>query len=149
MNENGSHNVKLLTESHLDAAERYSQIKFKYRSEILDIMGQAEIGAMIKEFEELIFLGKFITNAHSILKRSGNETGETIKLASEYQKSIAKSIELLKLLIGSASDKSKKKFEESFFTTTHNSLHNILDLMYELSWIKNYSLDTHHTARIP
>jgi len=147
MSEIEKKNTKMDIEAYLDAVEEYVQKKFMYRSALSDIIRQSTNNGMEKEFEDLIFLGKFISSAHSILKRAGSDSSDTIKLAAEFQKSLERSVELLKRLIQGAPDNIRKKIESDFLAPSHHNLHKILDLMYELSRIKNYSLDRKNSSK--
>jgi len=134
-------------EAYLDAVEEYAQKKFMYRSALNDIIRQSQNNGMEKEFENLIFLGKFISSAHSILKRAGGDSSDTIKLAAEFQKSLERSVELLKRIIEGAPDNIQRNFESDFLAPSHHNLHKILELMNELSRIKNYSLDIKNSSK--
>ena len=141
MTEIENKNTSLEMEAYLDAIEQYAQKKFLYRSEIGVLIRLSQQMGLWNEFEELIFLSKFISNAHSILRRAGSESSETIKLAAEYQKSIEKSSDLLKGLLKAVPEDVQNNFENKFLSVSHSGLANLLALLYELSWIKNYSLD--------
>ena len=130
------------TRVYLDKIEKFVSRKFKYYSEIALLMELSRDGVKKALFDELTFLSKFVSNAHSILQRVGSGSAEVLKLSDEFQKNLKKSIDLFRKIINDTADLTKEDFENRFLSISHDNLPNLLSLLYELSWIKNYALDT-------
>ena len=99
---------------------------------------------MQREWDELLFFAKFLTNAHAVLNRIGADSGDSTNLAIEFQRTVAKSLTLLTTLLGESSEEVKAHFSKQFRVLTHESLANTLSFLKELSWIKNYFLDRNY-----
>ena len=130
------------TRVYLDKIDKFVSRKFKYYSEIALLMELSRDGVKKTLFDELTFLSKFVSNAHSILQRVGSGSTEVLKLSDEFHKNLKKSIELFRKIINDTADLTKEDFENRFLSISHDNLPNLLSLLYELSWIKNYALDT-------
>ena len=130
------------TRVYLDKIDKFVSRKFKYYSEIALLMELSRDGVKKTLFDELTFLSKFVSNAHSILQRVGSGSAEVLKLSDEFQKNLKKSIDLFRKIINDTADLTKEDFENRFLSISHDNLPNLLSLLYELSWIKNYALDT-------
>jgi hypothetical protein len=96
--------------------------------------------------EQIAFLAKFLSNTHAILKRSNSDTEGYDKLSSEFQVNLEKAVGELKSLIGEAPAAFKKSFSSRFLMLTGESFENLLSLLYDLSWIKNWYIDRKSVA---
>ena len=127
--------------AYLDEVEKFASRKFKYYSEIALLIEISRDSAKRASFDELTFLSKFVTKAHSILQRVGNDSTDALKLSNEFQKNLKNSITLFRKIINDTTDVTKEAFENRFLSVSHDNLQNLLSLLYEVSWIKNYELD--------
>jgi hypothetical protein len=130
------------TRTYLDKVEKFASRKFKYYSDIALLMELSNDEAKKASFDELTFLSKFVSNAHSILQRASGGSTEALKLSDEFQKNLKKSIELFRKIINDTAVLTKEDFKNRFLSISRDNLPNLLSLLYELSWIKNYALDT-------
>jgi hypothetical protein len=129
------------TQAYLDEVERFSKRKFLFRHEISVLIDVATLHSKQQLFDEITFMAKFITNASNILKREGAGKEETSKLEYEFKHAIEKSSSLVQELVGNIADE-KNLFAARFFSLTQEGMSNFMKLLNELSWLKNYSLDT-------
>jgi hypothetical protein len=91
--------------------------------------------------EQIAFLAKFLSNTHAILKRSNSDTEGYGKLSSEFRVNLEKAVGELKSLIEEAPTALKESFSSKFLVLTGESFENLLSLLYDLSWIKNWYID--------
>jgi hypothetical protein len=91
--------------------------------------------------EQIAFLAKFLSNTHAILKRGNSDTEGYDKLSSEFRVNLEKAVGELKSLIEEAPAAFKKSFSSRFLMLTGESFENLLSLLYDLSWIKNWYID--------
>jgi hypothetical protein len=91
--------------------------------------------------EQIAFLAKFLSNTHAILKRSNSDTEGYDKLSSEFRVNLEKAVAELKSLIEEAPAALKESFSSKFLMLTGESFENLLSLLYDLSWIKNWYID--------
>ncbi len=93
------------------------------------------------EFEELIFQAKFLVRTQEVMKRIGPGADGFEKLSTEFQSSVQKSVDALKILIDRAPEEISRKFTNNFFTRETESFDRLMKLMFDLSWIKNWQVD--------
>jgi hypothetical protein len=130
-------------EDYLSAVERYAGKRFRYRTEIALLIDLAEKTEKSSLFEQIIFTAKFITRAFDILRRSGFESEESKHLSTELQKNLESVVAMIRSLCSADPTIADALFGERMFSLTHDSLNLLKDLLSELTWIKNYSLDGH------
>ncbi|HUN65824.1 MAG TPA: hypothetical protein VMW43_06950 [Bacteroidota bacterium] len=130
-------------EEYLGAVERYSGRRFHFRTEIALLMELAAQTERSEEFEKIIFTAKFITRAFDILRRSGSGSEESKHLSAELQANLVSVTGLIRSLCSTDPTIADALFGERMFSLTHESLDLLKDLLSELTWIKNYSLDGH------
>lgn len=128
-------------EAFVKAVEVFANRTFHFHYELAVLLQIATDSSMKQAFEDLTFFAKFVVNASHILKRAGVGAEETAKLSIEYQHNLEKTSNLLRTMLENAPKEFSRSFEERFLILTHPSLQNLHDLLYELSWIKNYNLD--------
>lgn len=129
------------TESYLSNVERFAKRTFRFRMEIGIIVELAATPSLRRALDDLLFIAKFVTNAFNVLKRVGSSTEDTVKLSAEFKDGMEKGSALLKTMVKEAPDDVKKIFLTKFLSHSHENLNDLLALFYELSWLKNYSLD--------
>jgi hypothetical protein len=93
------------------------------------------------QLEQIAFLAKFLSNTHAILKRSNSDTEGYDKLSGEFQVNLEKAVGELNGLIEQAPAAVKESFSSKFLMLTGESFENLLSLLYDLSWIKNWYID--------
>jgi hypothetical protein len=96
--------------------------------------------------EQIAFLAKFLSSTHAILKRSKSDAEGYDKLSSEFQVNLEKALGELKSLIEEAPAALKESFSSKFLVLTGESFENLLSLLYDLSWIKNWYIDRKSVA---
>ena len=91
--------------------------------------------------EELSFLAKFVRRAYQIMERIGRDAEGYGRLESEFRENLGKAGELIRTLAARGSSEESKSFEKEYFALTHEALTNLLALMYDLEWYKNWQID--------
>lgn len=134
-------NIRKETETYLDTVEEYTHRKFRFRDEVGVLVDLAATRTMERLFDDILFLAKFVSNANAILKRTGTGSEDTVKLSAEFKENLEKASSLLRTLVKEAPEEIKQHFLSSFFSLSRDGMNNLLALLYELTWIKNYKLD--------
>ncbi len=130
------------TEDYLTAVEHRQGKKFRHRADVGMIIDAADASAAFGEFERIVFLAKFITNAFSILRRSGVSSEETTNLARELETSLREIAERFRgLLAGGVDASAASRFDHQFLTLSKASMESLQELLSELTWVKNLMLD--------
>ena len=134
------------TAAVIENVEQFAKRRFRYREEIGIILDAAGGRALEARFEELAFVGKFIKNARSILTSDNPNNPATDRLADELSVNLEKSIRIIALLIENNTPEEKNLIARRFLNLNKENFENLLALMEELSWFKNYSLDKQKPA---
>ena len=121
--------------------EVFGKRKLNYPVEIGEILQIAFQTGLTNEFEELIFQAKFLTRTQDVMRKIGNEAEGFEKLSAEFQTGINRSMELLKILVGSSSVDIIRKYSDTFFAMETEGFLRLMNLYSDLSWIKNWQID--------
>ena len=133
--------IRAETEAFVKEIEVSSGRRFQFREELTLLKELAEAHMMQQAFDDLTFQAKFVTNAAGILQRAGSNTDETRKLSGEMEEGMKRIATLLGGLLENAPDEVRSNFSSRFLSMTQESLQELLSLLRELRWIKNYALD--------
>lgn len=104
-----------------------------------------------KILDDVSFTAKYLNGLGRILQKgipppppADGDKAKTIepdamqKIRNEYKQNLKKLSEQLKDLTGKLERKEKDKFYSRFLTPTHESIVNLTNLIYDLSWLKIY-----------
>jgi hypothetical protein len=126
----------------LDRVEQFAGRNFQYRHEIEYLFQRSDQSGETNILDELLFTAKFVSNAHSVLQRLGPGSNGTENLAQEYSKNLKRSVDLLRMLLPQNPDVVSEKIRRELLGQSGEELEQLLNFLYEVSWIKNYLLDT-------
>lgn len=126
----------------LDRIERTTGHKLRYRFEIATLIELAARNRQQSIFEDIIFFAKFLRNSYTVMQRIGTADEGYPKLSAEFRDGLEKFSTLIKTLVKEGPDEIKNSFITTFFTMSQESMNHLLQLASDLSWVKNYSIDT-------
>jgi len=106
---------------------------------LIDLSQRAQRGDLLAD---LSFHAKFVANSSRTLTRIGPDAESAQALSAEMQKELETVKNLAGQLLAHGSDEQRKVFEETYFRLTPEALQNCLALCYDLSWYKNWLLET-------
>lgn len=106
---------------------------------LIELSQHAQRGDLLAD---LSFHAKFVANSSRTLKRIGPDAEGAQSLSAEMQKALDTVKDLAGQLLAHGSGEQRKAFEETYFSLTPGALQNCLALCYDLSWYKNWLLDT-------
>lgn len=130
------------TTALIEKIETLSGKQLAYKKELgllVELVGQHQ---QIAVLDQLSFLGKFVHNAFRILKRIDNDDKDNQRLAKEFQENIEKTKTLMKDIISYAPSDVQRDFHQKFLDLTPVALEHLLLFCKDLSWYKNYQIDT-------
>lgn len=130
------------TNNLLDNVERLARRKLQYRRYISQLIELATVQHHQRLFEDAIFLAKFLWNSTNLMHRIGLTDQAYPKLSAEFRDALEKFSTLIKTLVKEGPDDTKKLFSSTFFSMTQESADHLIQLAADLSWLKNYSIDT-------
>jgi hypothetical protein len=94
--------------------------------------------------EDLSFLAKFLSRTHGIMQRIGVKGEGYDALAREFQDSLQRASGLIRQLLEVAPAEVRQKMAATYLGLSHECLGNLLALLYDLSWYKNWLIDHQH-----
>lgn len=121
--------------------EAYRGGKLNYPVEVGELLGIVIQTRTENDFEELIFQAKFLVKAQDVMKRIGPSAEGYDKLSTEFQSGIKNAVNRLKVIIDKATDESKQKYFNTYFSMETDSYNRLLKLFSDLSWMKNWQVD--------
>ena len=130
------------TTAILDNLDALSQRRLHRREDIgvlLDLGAHAELADIL---QDLAFLAKFLTRTFGIMQRIGREGNGYDRLESEFALNLDVVRGHVRTLLGSAPDDIRDRFAASYLAMTPNGLSNLIALLGDLTWYKNWLLDS-------
>ena len=96
--------------------------------------------------KELSFLAKFLSRTYGIMKRIGTGGNGYGTLLTEFNENLRKASALAQELLAAAPPDVRMRFQSTYFSLTPDAMENLLALLYDLSWYKNWLLDQGRTS---
>lgn len=134
-------NIRRDIAEFVSGLELLSKRKMNYPLEVGEILQIAIQTGLTREFEELIFLAKFLVRTQDVMKQIGPQAEGFEKLSMEFNSSIQKSMDLLKIIAGRAPADVLVEYSETFFAMNTESFGRLMMLYSDLSWVKNWQID--------
>lgn len=123
----------------LDKIEIHSNKKFNFRKYIYLIIVTSKTQNLKNDFDNLIFLGKFLFNATRILNQKSLDIENYNNLIKEYENSLISFKKSLKNIINCIKLPDRTEFQHLF--TDNTNLEDLFLLIEDLKNIKNYEID--------
>lgn len=123
----------------IDQIETHSNKKLNFRQLIILLIETSKNYNLESDFENLVFIGKFLFNVKRILTRNALAEENYTNLLVEFQNNFSTFISTLKKFSDHFSSNDKIEFENLFL---NNSKHEKLNLLIDdFNEIKNYEID--------
>ncbi len=123
----------------IDQIEIHSNKKLNYRKTIFLLIESSKNNNLSSDFENLIFLAKFIFNVKRILSNKTLAEENYKNLIIEFQKNFNNFISILKNISSNFENQDRIEFEKQFLDNTNSeALYLLID---DLCEIKNYEID--------
>lgn len=135
-------NLSKETEIILQKLDTLSKNKIGDRASVGVLIELAATQNVHQTLDDLSFQAKFSYRAYGIMKRIGKEGDGYNKLSKEFNESVEKSKNLIRELLLSATDDERKEFDSRFLALSPAAFQNLLALLYDLSWYKNFLIDS-------
>jgi len=95
--------------------------------------------------DDLAFHAKFIVKTFELMKRIGKEGEGYDKLYKEFSASLEKSRQMILQILESAPNDVKALFTSQYLSLSTISMEQLMQLIHDLSWYKNYLIDVRNT----
>ncbi len=126
----------------LQRLESLASKNLSYRNEVGILIELAHQNNKLQTLDDLSFYAKFAHKTFGIMKRIGKDADGYDKLSKEFGDCAGKSKNLVNELLALASDETKKEFDAQFLSMSPTAFQNLLALFYDLSWYKNFLIDS-------
>lgn len=133
--------VQLTTAQFIEQLQSYANRSNLFPREVEQLINATNQRGLEQIFLDAIFHAKFATKTREVMNRIGRDGEGFDKLSAEFQKSIEKVTTLLKTIVKESPEDVKKHFVNDFFAMDQKSFSNLLKLLEDLSWVKNWEVD--------
>ncbi len=132
------------TASFLARLRSFSGNRLKREQDLGILLEMGGVTERAPFLDELSFLAKFLSRTHAIMERIGSNGEGYGGLAREFQDSLQRASGLIQHLLEAAPDDIRQHFSTTYLALTQECLGNLLALLYDLSWYKNWLIDHQH-----
>jgi len=129
------------SESLLAILERHAGKPFARRDDMKIILDAAVAWNRAEDLDRLSFLAKFLVRTHGIMKRIGRDGQGYDRLAAEFGENMESARALLLDFVRHAPEPARRVMETRYLAMTPAALEEVLVLMQDLSWFKNWRID--------
>jgi hypothetical protein len=123
----------------LDAASRG---QLKRRDDLGSLLDLGALPELTPALDDLAFRAKFLTRTFGIMQRIGREGTGYDRLESEFAATMDVVRGHVRTLLGGASDGVRDRFTASYLAMTPSGLSNLMALLGDLTWYKNWLIDS-------
>jgi hypothetical protein len=121
--------------------QNYSNSKLFFPAELELLVRESIVRKLGQPLMDAAFHAKFVVKTQEVMKRIGPNADGFDKLAAEFQASLEKATALVKTIVKEADEEAKKKFVQTFFPMDSESFANLMKLLSDLAWMKNWEND--------
>ena len=133
------------TASLVASIKEFSHGKLQRADDLSLLIQLSRLHNLDQVLDDLSFLAKFLTNSTAAMNRIGKEGEGYVELSREFTENLEKALTFVRLLVKEAPDDVKHRFTSSYFGMTPDALSALLQLLHDVSWLKNWNID-HRSA---
>ncbi len=123
------------------ALDAFARNGLRRREDLGTLLEVAARTDRVRLLDELSFDAKFASRSMEIMRRIGKDATGYDGLEREVSAALARVGERLRALMQDAPDEERRRFTSRYFAMTGDSLGQLLDLLHDLSWYKNWQID--------
>lgn len=131
----------------LEALDRFAPHPLQRRDDFALLCEAAYLGGEERHLDELAFLGKFVLRTFAIMRRIGSGGEGYDRLAAESETVMGKIREHWTALMEHVSPEERKRLEDRYLGLTPRAFQELLALLQDAGWYKNWSID--HPGQLP
>jgi hypothetical protein len=129
------------TKKFIDAVQQYSGDQLLHPDACALLVETASLHSMQDELADLCFTAKFIHKTFGVMKRIGSLGEGYDKLSEEFAANSAKAQKLVQSIADTMPAEDRNGFSATFLVLTPPALQAMMELVHDLTWIKNYTID--------
>jgi len=122
----------------IEEVDALSCKKLRHKRDLQLFISSADKNNKINEFLEIIFFAKFITKLYHMLQKSSPGVEGYDKVKEEFSIHIEKLKKQIEVFIAG---EESKEFNKKFLSASPESFVFFMELIQDLSWIKNHQID--------
>lgn len=126
----------------LDTLDALSQRRLNRRGDLGILLDLGALPNRSATLDDLAFRAKFLTRTFGIMQRIGHEGNGYDRLESEFTVNLDAARGHLRSLLSGAPDTIRDRFSSSYLAVTPGGLSNLMALLGDLAWYKNWLLDS-------
>ena len=134
--------LSTVTASLLSELDTFSGGTLAHRPDLGILLESGRAGPERGLLDELSFFSKFLHRTYGIMTRIGRDGEGYDRLANEFSEVVAKARALVTSLIAESPPDVRERFTATYLAMTQEGLENLLSLCRDLSWYKNWLIDT-------
>ena len=135
------------TESFILSLQNYSRSTLHHADDLASLVELSRIHNQRQVLDDVCSLSKFLVNTNTVMKRIGKDAEGYGKLSYEFTENLEKALTFIRLLVKEAPDDVKKHFTSTYFGMTHGGLNSLMELLYDITWLKNWEIDHRSAAK--
>lgn len=133
--------------THLvEEVEMLSHKRLHNTADLAVLIEVAKLQHQEQALDDVSFLSKFLTKTFSVMSRIGKNGEGYEKLSQEFSGNLEKTTSLLRGMINSAPDDVRHHFTSEYFAMSPDALNRLMNLLNDLSWYKNWKIDSRSTS---
>ncbi|HTX19649.1 MAG TPA: hypothetical protein VMG34_13420 [Bacteroidota bacterium] len=121
--------------------QEYSGSKLRHAGDLAILIELSRSGNQQQVLEDLSFLSKFLVNTRAVMDRVGKGGEGYDKLSFQFTENLEKASTFVRLLVKESPDETKRHFTSTYFSMTPAALSSLMELFYDISWLKNWNID--------
>jgi len=129
------------TSAFLKELERTTNRRLNFPDDVGLLLEAARRFSAMKDFENVIFLAKFIDKSVGVMRRIGPDGEGYDKISAEVRDSVRKASVLLQGLSERCGEEVTRSHTVTFYALSHESLERLMRLFSDLAAVKNWVLD--------
>ncbi len=119
----------------------FARRPLNFPNELREILELTSRHGEASAFREAIFQAKFAVKTRDVMTRIGEKGEGYEQLSTEFQKSLERTSVLLKTIVEHSDESYRASLAVKFLEMKRESFGNLLKLLEDLSWVKNWEVD--------
>jgi hypothetical protein len=134
------------TDKFIDAVQQYSGNQLTHAADCALLVEAARLHSMEDAFADLCFTSKFMHKTFGVMKRIGSQGEGYDKLSEEFESNSVKAHALMQTIAERMPVDDRIRFTQTYLAMSGPSVQAMMALVRDLSWLKNYSIDSRAKA---
>jgi len=134
------------THALINAVHQYSGNQLRHAADCALLVEASAMHGRQNALADLTFTAKFLHKTFGVMQRIGAQGEGYDKLSEEFESNVAKAQELMRSIAGTMPEDDRARFTGTYLSVSAPSFQAMMELVQDLSWLKNYSIDARARA---